>query len=372
MKKITIIIPFRNEKELVTDALDNIYQVADKNLFDIILVDDCSTEKTEGLDNYPEVTLIRNGERLGAGESITRAAYIARTPYLFMVGADVRFRKNKWLEYMIEMIESDPEALFCGTVLGMNHKRLNISTENEQEVFKDYKNRVAKSRGKDFALLNEANKICSINIEYKEDNKEWIKHLNEEFSRVIITKFGGATMLLYIHKGNAPKKPDNFRNIIEAKWMKRNEGIYEIPCVLGAAYGVSTDWFKHLRGWEGHKYWGTAEPMLSLKSWLAGGSCKMASHIETGHIFGRKSVNNVPYSILLYNKMFIAKTILPKISDDLIGFLGTNLYIEKAKKLIEENIDFINEMKDYNKSISEECYRRLFNKFTIDYKVPVI
>lgn len=79
----------------------------------------------------------------------------------------------------------------------------------------------------------------------------------------------GANILLYNH---------SYRDVIVSKWASKptiigEKDYYEIPCVLGANYGISLNWFKTLKGFEGLKMWGSLEPFLSLKSWLAGGKC---------------------------------------------------------------------------------------------------
>ena len=144
--------------------------------------------------------------------------------------------------------------------------------------------------------------------------------------------------------------------VLEPKWRNvHGNGNYEIPCVLGANYGVSKAWFDHIHGLEGLKMWGCSEMFMSLKSWLAGGSCKINTDIKIGHKFR----DNAPYSTniwnMLYNKIFLCKTILPEgLGDYLISCLPQNVNFKRAIKEIKNNEKYIQEERSY--------YNRIFKR----------
>ena len=143
------------------------------------------------------------------------------------------------------------------------------------------------------------------------------------------------------------------QEILEPKWRNvHDKDTYEIPCVLGANYGVSREWFQHIHGLKGLKIWGCSEMFMSLKTWMAGGSCKINTNVKIGHKFRDTS----PYAINLwhiaYNKMFLCKTLFPKeLSECLIDQLPKNINTKRAAREIQNDAKFIAEERAYYQNI---------------------
>ena len=180
-------------------------------------------------------------------------------------------------------------------------------------------------------------------------------------------KYYGADMLFVDEKATSDRPA---REVLEPKWKSQQQGIeYEIPCILGANYGFSTKWFNYIRGLSGLKMWGTSEPFLSMKTWMAGGKCKIRTDIQIGHKFR----SNAPYvtkiSKLIYNKIFMCKTIFPKeLSDALINCLTKDVNFSQAMRDIEANRDIIEENRQYYQSIFKKSIYEYCDKFEI--KLP--
>jgi hypothetical protein len=236
------------------------------------------------------------------------------------MGSDIRFIENKWASQTLKEIEDYPKAFTCTSCVVLNAD----STEKMD---------ISKQR-----LVNVVN---------------------------------GSTILMFHDKKSNPTQTETFRGIIEAKWLphikNRDVDSYEIPCILGAAYGVKKDWYNYVDGWVGHKKWGTLEPMISLKSWFFGGSCRVAPRIETGHIFKTHGTHGTPQDKLLYNKMLVS-TLLFDDYNRLISFLGTNSIVERSKMMYQNNLNFImTKRKEYKKKIVYN-YLDYFKKWNIDYR----
>jgi len=160
--------------------------------------------------------------------------------------------------------------------------------------------------------------------------------------------------------------------VLEPKWCNlHSEGSYEIPCVLGANYGVSAQWFKHIHGLQGLKMWGGSEMCLSLKTWMAGGSCKIDTNVKIGHKFR----DVAPYSTnvwnILYNKIYMCKTILPEdIGEYLIQHLPQNSNLNRAKKEIQKNAKSIDKEKSYYRSIFKKDFKSVCDRWKIP--IPII
>jgi hypothetical protein len=115
-----------------------------------------------------------------------------------------------------------------------------------------------------------------------------------------------------------------------------------VPCILGAAYGVSKKWYKYLDGFWGHKKWGTLEPYISLKSYLFGGNCLTAPHIETAHIFKSKGTHETGEEFMVYNKLLVL-WLLFSIPDKnkLTGRLKETKFVLKAMDMIDKDLQSI-------------------------------
>ena len=301
-KLITIVMPFLNEGEEPRKTIESIYRTTPSPLFKIIAIDDASDEPPKGFDEFDDVCYIRNEHRIGSAGCRHLGAGLVETPYLFIIDAHMRFKQDDWCLKLIDALEKEPQTAFCTTCLGLSEGRMNVYLPKG--------------------------------------------------------KYYGATLTI-IDETATPDRPA--RNILEPKWAKKQkQPVYEIPCLLGANYAFSSDWFRTIRGVDGLQIWGTQEPFLSLKTWLAGGKCKIITDIEIGHKFRDHAPYRTPVYHLVYNKIFVCKTVLPDdLGEKLIDYLPKDGTFRRAMKQIKENAAFIEEARRY--------YRRLFNTSIYDY-----
>lgn len=314
-KELSIIIPYHNEeREFILECINQVKDTIDISKYEIIVIDDCSKIPLEPID---DVTIIRHGKNTGVGSAFDTGVEVAKYENLFLCACDIRFVPNKWASKMISEIEKNQKSLICTTCVGLN-----------------------------------------------ENNMDFEK-------RRLTNAYNGATILIFHDKISNPLKEESFRSIIEAKWLPkikdRDVSIVDIPCILGAAYGVSKNWYKYIDGFCGHRLWGTLEPYISIKSWLFGGDCKIALDIETAHIFKKNGTHGTPSDILIYNKIMIA-TMLFNDYQRLIDFLGTNMTIKAALNLYKNNKDFIFEKKEEYKQKTVFPMEAFLQKFRIDYR----
>lgn len=308
-------MPFLDEKMEPIHTVKSIYDTAPSDLFEIIAIDDCS-RKSKGDPDYmaeyfnvfPDVTYLRTDRREGVDYCRQWGSELAKTPNLFIIDAHMRFKDDNWLQKLIACLEREPETLWCTTCLGLGYGNMDINR---------YKG-----------------------------------------------KYYGATMLFYDKK--APKDRPA-REVMEPKWYPfQNKSEYELPCVLGANYGVSKQWFDHIGGLRGLKMWGSSEPFMSLKTWMAGGKCKINTDIEVGHKFR----NNAPYSTevlhLVYNKIFMCKTIIPEdIAERLMALMAHDVNYVKAMKNIKKNEESVVKDREYYDSIFKMSLVDYCEKFNI-------
>ena len=315
---LSIIIPYHDEGlDFITTTINSIKETIDVDKYEIIIIDDFSSKPLSEIDN---VKILRHNKNLGVGAAFDTGVKEAKSDNLFLMGSDIRFIPNNWASKIIEEIKNYPKAFTCTSCVALTTQNLNI---NERR------------------LINVAN---------------------------------GATILMFHDQKTNPKKDKNFRGIIEAKWLpnlkNRDIDSFEIPCILGAAYGVSKEWYNYIDGWWGHKKWGTLEPYISLKSWLFGGSCRTAPRIEVGHIFKTRGTHGTNQDVLLYNKMLVA-TLLFDDYERLIRFLGVNNDVIEARKLYNDNRkNILKKRKEYSQKITYN-YLNYFKRFNIDYRLDI-
>jgi hypothetical protein len=101
--------------------------------------------------------------------------------------------------------------------------------------------------------------------------------------------------------------------------------------------------------------WGTEEPYLSIKAWLAGAEIRMLKSVRIGHKFRSKApyVTGVPN--LVYNKIRAARTLFdPVLAEFLISKLPKNGDLNAALRMAEVEKADIDETAAY--------YRQLFQR----------
>ena len=315
MKKLTIIIPFLNEGQEPIRTIESIYNTCDSQLIDIIAIDDCSDHKLTDFSAYPEVKVLRNSNRIGVAVSRQIGAEMAQTPYLLIIDGHMRFRKDNWYTRITEALEKEPHTLFCTTCVHLTPDQMDMERAS------------GKYYGADLVLVD-------------------------------------------------PSQSDSIiaSQIIEPKWAIEKEGNeYEIPCILGANYAVSKDWFLKLKGLKGLQKWGGDEAFLSLKSWLAGGKCKLIKDIEIGHMFRE----NAPYVTkmyhMYYNKMWICWTLFPdELSQYLIQLLPDNPQKHVAQTHISSHWSTILSMREYFQSIFTRPLKEILEHNNIAWPLAII
>ena len=312
-KKMTIIIPTLNEPDNEAyNTVKNIYETADSNLFDIIVIDDCSDSKYRlNFNDFTGVRLIRNNKRIGVDECRQMGGELAATDNILILDSHMRFFNNSnWLNKMIECCEKEPTTLYCSVSLGLGyHVGMDLS------------------------------KACG--------------------------KYYAADLLFYDKTAPANRQS---REILEPKWRSKEEKgeIYEVPIVLGAVYFMRRDRFHYLHGLKNLKMWGSSEVFLSLKNYLAGGVNKIHTGIEVGHRYRDNSPFVTEIRWLYYNKAYLCNTILPDdLSVKILGYLPKDINYKMAMEAITQNKTEIDKERQYYQSIFTRKIQDFCNRFGI-------
>jgi len=301
-KKITIIMPYLNEQKEPLETVQSIYDTASSDSFKIIAIDDGSKSVPLDFSQFKDVRMVKSKKRKGVDGSRQLGVKLTDTPFVFIIDAHMRFKNDQWLPKIIDCLEREPETAWCTTCLALGY--------GNDDVYK------------------------------------------------ATSRYYGATML-FVNPDTKKDRPA--REVLEPKWTTKIDRLeYEIPCILGANYAFSKKWFDHIRGLKGLKMWGSSEPFLSIKTWMAGGKCKIRTDVEIGHKFRKDAPYSTAISSLVYNKLYMCKTIFPHVfGETLINYLPQNRIFREAMKVIEDNTNEIKADRDY--------YRQIFKKSVYDY-----
>ena len=89
MKVSILIVTYQSEDEIL-DCIKSIYQNINKIVFEIIIIDNASTDKTIKIikDNFPEITIIENEQNRGFSYANNLGAKIAKGEFLFFINPD--------------------------------------------------------------------------------------------------------------------------------------------------------------------------------------------------------------------------------------------------------------------------------------------
>ncbi|PYI50093.1 MAG: hypothetical protein DMC62_09280, partial [Verrucomicrobia bacterium] len=115
--EVSIIIPVFNQFQFTHSCLASLQTIEERSAFEVIVVDDCSTDETAELVPRMEgVVYLRNEKNSGFIFSCNRGAEQARGKYLFFLNNDTIVRPG-WLTALLDTFVEDPQAGIVGSKL---------------------------------------------------------------------------------------------------------------------------------------------------------------------------------------------------------------------------------------------------------------
>lgn len=119
--KLTVIIPFLNEKEEVHNTVRSLRENSEQN-FEIMLINDCSTDGY----NYKKVAedfgtqYIEHSKRIGVAASRDEGVDKCNTEFFLFLDAHMRVYQKDWVEILVRELENDRKCLFCASTLSLD------------------------------------------------------------------------------------------------------------------------------------------------------------------------------------------------------------------------------------------------------------
>ena len=120
-KKITVIIPVYNREKYISRCLRSLLnQSLDKNFFEVIVINDGSTDKTKFvLEMYKDaITILNNKKNLGLPKSLNKGIKNSRSTYIVRVDSDDYVNEN-FLKILYLYLEEnrDIDAVSCDYII---------------------------------------------------------------------------------------------------------------------------------------------------------------------------------------------------------------------------------------------------------------
>jgi GT2 family glycosyltransferase/glycosyltransferase involved in cell wall biosynthesis len=114
---VSIIIPVFNQFQFTHACLASLQTIEERSAFEVIVVDDCSTDETaELVPRMQGVVYLRNEKNSGFIFSCNRGAETARGKYLFFLNNDT-IVKPGWLSRLLDTFAEEPKTGIVGSKL---------------------------------------------------------------------------------------------------------------------------------------------------------------------------------------------------------------------------------------------------------------
>lgn len=241
-------------------------------------------------------------ERKGAGQARHMGSLNASSKHLLFIDSHMRFTKD-WFDNAMNHIWTAPKTLWCGTCLGLDSSNMDVNNPKGS--------------------------------------------------------YNGANFVIYQEKNNV---------IFDGVWRKdeKDKDDYEISCVMGACYFIHKDWYFYIKGLEKTTMWGSEEPILSVKTWLADGEVKLMKSVRIGHKFRDAASYTTQISHVYYNKLAYMYMLFPTDLYEKIKLkFNQNDSFKEALRLVENNKLILDNEKKYYSSIFKHDIYWLCDRFDI-------
>lgn len=312
MKKLSIIIPFKNEGSQLIKTIKSFRKYSNTDLFDIICINDVSDDyyDYDEILQFDNVKLINNTERVGCAGNRDYGTKISETEFVFFCDAHMRIFEDIFTP-LIKKLEFYKRTLIC-----LQSKVIKIDNNGNTQI--------------------NIEKAITLGV-----------------------------------KVNLNTEDVNFGNY---DWLIQNPNLIypediQIPCVMGACYGISREYYLYLHGLNGLSQWGCDEQFLSAKVYREGGRVILLKNLEIAHFYAKvKNYSNTDWMVL-YNKILYCYLICGEREfEKYWDFLSNNNFINvnQAFIIFKTILPSIRQEKQYLNLIftkSYEYYKSINNGF---------
>ncbi|MDO8660123.1 MAG: glycosyltransferase family 2 protein [Candidatus Parcubacteria bacterium] len=180
---LSIVICNYNTEKLLKETLSSIYRHTRNVSFEIIVVDDGSTDGSAAMvrELFPKVIVAKNAKNLGYSKSCNIGTKLSKGEYILHLNSDVNFTSKTSMDLILKFMEKNPNIGICGCKIVRNDGSLDLACRHAVPTLKN-------SFFQMFSLYKLFPKIKSTNyyMTYLPDNK--------------ITKVGGLGAFMLIRR----------------------------------------------------------------------------------------------------------------------------------------------------------------------------
>jgi len=128
--KLSIVIPCYNEDKTLSECVNRVLEIVNKNLsLEIIIVDDCSDDSSyliaKNLErNHPEIKVFRHEKNLGKGASLRSGFKASTGDYVAVQDADLEYDPNDLKRLIVPLIENKADVVLGSRFLSTGTHRV--------------------------------------------------------------------------------------------------------------------------------------------------------------------------------------------------------------------------------------------------------
>ncbi|WP_288359752.1 glycosyltransferase [uncultured Bacteroides sp.] len=301
VNELTIIIPFRNEKESVYKTLTKLDEYYGKR-YSIILINDASDDGYDyekDILNFDHILYIKNESLLGTGGSRDKGALLAKSQFLLFLDAHCSLPNNA-LPSLLQYASAYPKSLIClqSRIMIYGH---------DKELYLQASPCENRAGYIDFNLLR--GPLC-LRWEYMRPEEE-------------------------------------------------NAEILEVPCIRGGAYCIEREYYLYLHGYNGLICHGCENAFISTKVWLEGGRCLLLPKQEVNHLYRWSTPYNSNKIAEGYNKIIYTCLLMQEHGEEMKETINLH-FCESSRKIINKYLQIVYKEIEQEKEYLSSIFKHKF------------
>ncbi|MFX0020986.1 MAG: glycosyltransferase [Candidatus Hermodarchaeota archaeon] len=227
LNPVSIVVPIRNRSDLLPNLINNLSKI-DYSEFEIIIVDDCSTDNTrELLENYPVKSIFLE-KSVGSAEARNIGIKEAKNSIIALTDSDCFVSKN-WLRNLVPYLNNydvvGGRVIFCDDT----EKKLNPFNTKEEMIL-NKESSINFLNTSNMIFTKETWKLSGGFLNYRIEDLEFSWRLLRKGFRLLYSPKG-----LVIHHGN--RSP--IQNI--KKYLQYGKSYSKIASIHNMSFSFKTD-----------------------------------------------------------------------------------------------------------------------------------